>query len=127
MDSNQLFDLFRAYLEQLPTLLALLIGIVFAITQWKRHPKVAMVVVAGLGFLLLHLIIFTIVYNVVPRWFIRSSAGYENLRKVIDNVYLVLGLISNSVFAVGFGILLAGIFMRRSPVAPAATQTSETV
>jgi hypothetical protein len=119
MDSTQLFNLFQAYLEQLPSFLALLAGIVFAITRWKHYPKVAMVVVIALGFLLLHLIVFTIVYNVVPRWVIRSSGSYQDFRTVMDRVYLILGLLSNAAAALGFGGLLAAIFMRRrsEPVA----------
>ncbi|MGZ8844785.1 MAG: hypothetical protein ACXW18_14060 [Pyrinomonadaceae bacterium] len=115
MDADRLFDLFRSYLEQLPSLLTLLACIVFAIIRWRRHPKVSMVVVIALGYLLLHQLIFTIVYQVVPNWFIRSSAGYENIRTVIERVYLVLGLISNSAAAIGYGVLLAGIFMQRKP------------
>jgi hypothetical protein len=118
MESTQLLNLFQSYLEQLPTFLALLAGIVFAMTRWKHHPRIAMVVVIALVFLLLHLIVFTIVYNVVPRWVIRSGS-YQDFRTVIDRVYLILGLISNGAAAIGFGVLLAAIFMRRrsEPVA----------
>lgn len=117
MDADRIFELFRAYLEQLPSLLALLACLVFAVVRWKRHPKVSMVVVIALGFLLLHELIFTAVYNIVPGWFIRS-ARYENIQKVVENVYLVLGLISNGTAAIGFGVLLAGIFMQRKPAVP---------
>ena len=119
MESTQLFNLFQSYLEQLPSFLALIAGIVFAMTRWKHHPRVSMVVVIALVFLLLHMIIFTIVYNVVPRWVIRSSGSYENFRTVIDRTYLILGLLSNGAAALGFGALLAAIFMRRGsePVA----------
>ena len=121
MESTQLFNLLQAYLEQLPSMLALIAGIVFAFTRWKHHPRVAMVVIIALVYLLLHLFIFTILYNVVPRWVVRSSGSYENFRTVIDRVYLILGLLSNGAAAVGFGVLLAAIFMRRTakPVAEA--------
>src|SRR5688572_15610574 len=114
MDSTQLFNLFQNYLEQLPTFLALIAGIVFAVTRWKQHPKVAMVVVIALAFLLLVQVVFTTLYVVVPSWVIRSSEGYENIRTVIDRVYLVLGLLSNGAAVIGFGLLLAAIFMRRT-------------
>jgi hypothetical protein len=114
MDSTQLFNLFQSYLEQLPTFLALIAGIVFAVTRWKRHPKVAMVVVIALAFLFLIQVIFAIVYVVVPSWAIRSSEGYENIRIVIERIYLVLGLLSNGAAAIGFGLLLGAIFMRRT-------------
>lgn len=115
MESTQLFNLLQSYLEQLPSFLALIAGVVFAVTRWKRHPKVAMVVVIALAVLLLAQVIFTILYVVVPSWAIRSSGDYENIRRVIDRVYLVLGLLSNGAAAIGFGLLLAAIFMRRRP------------
>ena len=113
MESSQLFNIVQSYLEQLPSFLALLAGLVFAITRWKQHPKVAMVVVIALAFLLLAQVVFTIMYVLVPSWVIRSSEGYENIRIVLDRIYLVLGLLSNGAAAIGFGVLLAAIFMRR--------------
>jgi hypothetical protein len=117
--SDRLFYLFTNFLQQLPSLLALLGCLIFAITRWKRHPKVAMVVTIGLGLLLVHTIVFLFVYNFVPDWFFRSAtfAGtdFEEREKLIRNVYLVLGWISNSAAAVAFAVLLAGIFMRRKP------------
>lgn len=117
--TTQLFQIFQAYAEQLPTFVAIVAGVILAVSRWKQHPRVAMVVVVALAFLFIHQIIFTIVYVVVPRWFINSAAGYEEMRKVIDRVLLVIGLISNGTAAIGFGILLAAIFMRRTtgPVA----------
>jgi len=119
METTQLFNIFQSYLEQLPTILALLAGIVFAMTRWKQYPRVAMVVVIALVFLFLHLIIFTIVYNVVPGWVVRSSGSYQDFRTVIDRVYLIMGLISNGAAVIGFAMLLAAVFMRRrtEPVA----------
>jgi len=124
MESFRLLELLWNYLEQLPSLLALAGGIIFAIIRWKAHPKVSLVVMIALGFLLIHALVFTIVYYVVPPWFIRSYIGSENLRSVIQNVYLVLALISNSIATVGFGVLLAGIFMKRKPEALNESQTA---
>lgn len=119
MTSDRLFYLFINFVQQLPSLLALLACLVFAITRWKRYPKVAMVVTIGLGLLLLHAIVFLFVYNFVPSWFLRSAlesgSNFEERDKIIRNLYLVLGWISNSVAAVAFAVLLAGIFMGRKP------------
>jgi hypothetical protein len=115
MTSDRLFYLFINFVQQLPSLLALVACIVFAITRWKRYPKVAMVVTIGLGLLLLHSIVFVFVYNFVPRWFIDYSRDYREIETTIRNVYLVLGWISNSAAAVAFAVLLAGIFMGRKP------------
>ena len=88
--------------------------IVFAILRWKRYPKVAAIVTIALVFLLLHEIVFSFVYFFVPSYFIRS-AGYGEIQTVIRNVYLVIGLISNTIAAIGMIVLLTGIFMRRKP------------
>lgn len=120
--SDRLFYLFTNFLQQLPSLLALLACIIFAITRWKRFPKVAMVVTIGLGLLLVHSIVFLFVYNFVPDWFFRSAtlsgSDFEERQKLIRNVYLVLGWISNTAAAVAFAVLLAGIFMARKPPEP---------
>lgn len=120
--SDRLFYLFTNFLQQLPSLLALLACIIFAITRWKRFPKVAMVVTIGLGLLLVHSIVFLFVYNFVPDWFFRSAtlsgSDFEERQKLIRNVYLVLGWISNTAAAVAFAVLLAGVFMGRKPPEP---------
>ena len=116
---DRLFYLFSNFLQQLPSMLALVACIIFAITRWKRYPKVAMVVAIGLGLLLVHSIVFLFVYNFVPSWFLRSAllagSDFAERDQIIRNVYLVLGLISNSAAAVAFAVLLAGIFMQRKP------------
>ena len=93
----------------------------FAITRWKRHPKVSMVVTIGLALLLVHAIVFLFVYNFVPSYFIQAAQkdyrDYKEIETIIRNVYLVLGWISNSAAALAFAVLLTGIFMRRKPVA----------
>jgi hypothetical protein len=114
MESFRLFELLRALLEQTPSLLILLVCIVLAFIRWKRHPKVSLTLVIGLGLLLLHGIAFAIVYHVVPYWFIRSATS-ENIQVVIQRVYLVLALISNSLAAVCFVVLLVAVFMQRNP------------
>jgi hypothetical protein len=103
--------------EQAPSLLILLAGLVFALTRWKRFPKVSLTVALGLGLLLLHMIVFLIVYDLVPPLFLkdalnRSVEEYDRTRRI---VFLVLGLISNMMAAVGFAVLLAAVFMQRRP------------
>jgi len=110
--SSKLFDLLKNLLEQLPTLLTLLACMIFAIARWKRHPKVSLVVLISLGYLFLHLLVFAVVYNWVPDWFIHSaSSGFQPT--VIRNVYLVLGLITNTSLAIGLAVMLTAIFMGR--------------
>jgi predicted cobalt transporter CbtA len=113
--SSKLIQYFWALVEQLPSLLTLVGCIIFAITRWKRHPKVSLIVVAGLGLLILHALAFLIIYDVVPPLFINSADSYQNTEPIRRTVYLVIGLISNCIAAVAFALLLAGIFMQRKP------------
>jgi hypothetical protein len=107
-------QMLKELLEQVPSLLTMLVCMVFAIVRWKRHPRVSLVVLISLGLLFFEVLIFLPVFNWVPEWFI-SSANSENREAVIRNVYLVLGLISNGIAAVAFALLLMGIFMQRKP------------
>jgi hypothetical protein len=111
---------FWGFAEQLPSLLALLGGLVFALTQWKKYPKVAMMVALGLGLLIIHIIIFMFVYDLAPPLFLRDtiSQSYEKTARIRRILYLVLGLIYNATAIVGYGILVAAIFMQRKRAPP---------
>ena len=108
---------FWAIVQQLPSLLAMAGGIVFALTRWKSNPKVSMMVVIGLGLMLAHVFVFLIVYNVVPPIFLRgisaTTTEFETAERIRRNLFLTLGLISNALLAVPFALLLAAVFMGR--------------
>src|ERR1700694_5933212 len=89
---HKLFDLLKQIVEQLPSLLTLVACMIFAITRWKRHPKVSLLVLISLALLFIHGIAFSIIYNWVPCWFIKPGQ-YDATE--MRNVYLVLGLLSN--------------------------------
>jgi len=119
MTLNNLFYLFTSFLQSLPSLLALVACIIFAITRWKKHPKVSMVVTIGLGLLLVNAVVFLFVYNFVTNWIrtsmMESGASFMEVDKRMQTVYLVLAWISNSWIAVAFAVVLVGVFMRRKP------------
>lgn len=102
---------------QLPSLLAMAGGIVFALIRWKSKPKVSMIVVIGLVLMLVHVFLFLIVYDLVPPIFLRgisaTTTEFETAERIRRNLFLTLGLISNALLAVPFALLLAAVFMRR--------------
>lgn len=110
--ANKLLDLLKDLAEQLPSLLTILACIVVAMVRWKRYPKAALVVLVGLCLLLLHAVVFGVVYTWVPDMFI-GSASYPTQGSMIRTVYLVLGLITNTSLAAALSLLLAGIFIQR--------------
>src|SRR4051812_39993156 len=75
----------------LPSLLTIIVCLVVISLRWKRHPKVSMLAVLGLGLLFVHTILFTVIYATVPTAVIRSSYTAND----IQNLFLVLGLTVN--------------------------------
>jgi hypothetical protein len=114
---SKVIQYFWSFVEQLPSLLTMVGCIIFALTRWKRYPKVSLIVVAGLGLLILHALAFLIIYDVVPPLFFKTTDSLQDTEPIRRTVYLILGLISNSIAAVAFALLLAGIFMQRKPAA----------
>jgi hypothetical protein len=114
---EKLNQYFWAIVGQLPSLLAMVGGIVFALTRWKRKPRVSMMVVIGLGLMIVHVFVFLIVYDLVPPIFLRgisaTTTEFETAERIRRNLFLTLGLISNALLAVPFALLLAAVFMGR--------------
>ena len=105
--SEKLVELFRSILQQLPSLLAILVCILFAIIRWKRHPRVSLVVIISLMLLILHTLTFAAIYVWVPEAVMRS--GWIS----IETMVTALGLIYNVALVIPFALLLIAIFMQR--------------
>jgi hypothetical protein len=106
--SQDLFQVLRNVLTQLPSLLTLLICLVIAIARWKRHPKVSLVASLAFVFLILHGLIFSAAYIWIPRWFL-GSGSYESNR----TFFTALALTTNFLFAVALATLLLAVFIDR--------------
>jgi hypothetical protein len=112
---DQLWRFFRDLLQMLPSLLTLIGCIIFSLARWKRYPRVSLVTVISLLFLLVHAIVFAAIYVWLPGWFIVDRSPSDSFQTVI----MILRLTYNTTLALGFGLLLAAIFMRRPAVAGA--------
>lgn len=110
--SNRFFEALWGIAVQLPSLLTMLACITAAVIRWKRHPKVSMTLVIGLVLLVLHTFVFAFVYAYVPDLF-AGPGNYAAMRTIIT----LISFIYNSALAVAIGILLAAVFMQRSPAA----------
>ena len=107
--SDQLWQFFRSLVQQLPSMLTLVGCLIFCIVRARRHPRVSVVAALSLFSLLLHGLLFAGVYTWVPTWFMADRPPAE-----MQTFMMVLRLIYNTTLALGFGLLLAAIFMRRS-------------
>ncbi|HET6891232.1 MAG TPA: hypothetical protein VFH31_09040 [Pyrinomonadaceae bacterium] len=105
--SDRILELLRSILQQLPSLLAILVCILFAIFRWKRHSRVSLVVIISLMLLILHSLTFAAIYVWVPEAVMRS--GWISIQTMLT----ALGFIYNVALAIPFGLLLIAIFMQR--------------
>jgi len=110
--SNQLYQIFTSIATQLPSLLTMLGGIVVAIIRWKRHPRVSLTIVIALGLILLHVLVFAVVYAVLPR-----LTGSADL-KTLQNIHMLVSVAYNFTLAIFTTILLSAIFMHRTVAPP---------
>ena len=108
--SDRLVELFSSILQQLPSLLTMLVCILFAAIRWKRHPRVSLVVIISMMLFFLHTLAFTVIYMWVPEAVMRS--GWISIQTMLT----AMGLIYNVALAVPFALLLIAVFMQRKAV-----------
>jgi hypothetical protein len=103
--------LLRAMLHRSPLLLVMLVGIVFALVRWKRHPKISFCTTLGLViYLFKHIVITELSYSipgVMKSWNLSYAAA--------NNMYTALGVVSDLVFAAVVIILVIAAFAQRAP------------
>lgn len=110
--SVEIWQFFRSLAQQLPSMLTLLACMIFCLVRAKRHPRVSLIAAFSLFYLLIHGLLFAGVYTWVPAWFRTDRSPAE-----MQTFMMVLRLIYNTTLALGLGLLLAAIFMRRGPIA----------
>ena len=108
---DKTWELLSNLLQQLPSMLTLVGCFLFAISKWKRHLKVSLVLSGSLLFLFLHTMVIAITYAWVPDLVI--SRGRFQRYDSIQTLYTVMSLIYNTGLAIGFALLLTSIFMER--------------
>jgi hypothetical protein len=120
----KLTQYFWNLMEQAPSLLTMLACLVFALSRWKRYPKVSLTVALSLALLILHVIVFMFVYDLVPPLFLRGASyqNFEQTARTRQILFFALGFISNFFFAIGLGLLLVAIFMQRKPAPPSDSE-----
>lgn len=92
-----------------PVMLVVLMGLVFAIIRWRRHPKVSALTVAGLLLFQLQSLAFSSLYYFLPR-----LADHGWTWRSIDHLSIVLDICHDLVFTVAFALLAVAIFTGRT-------------
>ena len=84
-------------------------GLGFAIARWKKHPRVSLLTIAGLGFYLVESWFFAFVFHYLP-------TSFETLRLTEKNIGIldsVLQLLDDFAFAIVLILLVAAAFSQR--------------
>lgn len=92
-------------------LLLCLGGIVFAIVRWKRHPRVSLMTVLGLGLYLVEGFVYTGIIYGLPKLAQGMNLSYVQM----SPVNTVLSVLDDFAFAAVIILLVAAIFTGRRP------------
>ena len=93
-----------------PILLLALIGIVFSLIRWKRHPKVSLLTSIALGFFLIASLVYTTVLYQLPSLFERLKVDYGSYRIFYTIVYVLYDI----AYAFVIVLLVAAAFSQRT-------------
>jgi|SRR6185436_21197709 len=112
MEQSNFYYMMRTVLLQLPSLLAIIGCMVFAIVRWQRYPSVSLRVAISLALLLVHALFFAFVFAFVPDW-VKPGAGLTT-----PTLISILAFIYHSLLAGALAILLSAVYMRRNASVP---------
>lgn len=96
------------FVRRWPVMLVVLVGLVFAIIRWRRHPKVSAFALAGLLLFQLQSLAFSSLYYFLPR-----LADHGWTWRSIDHLSVGLDIGHDLVFTVAFALLAVAIFTGR--------------
>ncbi len=94
-----------------PAILVALVGIVFAIVRWKRHPTVSLITCIALVIYFLRIVGFTLLNYYLPN----IGHAFHLSDSQVDSAYTVMFVFEDFVYAVVLIILVAAAFIGRRP------------
>lgn len=107
MDALSYFGYFLV--RRAPILLLTLGGVVFALIRWKRHPKVSLLTIIGLSFLLIQSLVYTAVLYQLPFIFESLRVDYGSQQ----TYYTVFYVLYDIAYAFVIVLLVAAAFSQR--------------
>jgi hypothetical protein len=110
-------DFFRLLVSQvgfrLPAILIYLIGMLLALIWWRRHPRVSVLALLGLGVLLLTSLGGALWSSYLPIYHRGNGRSPESIGALVSTIAMVQSVFS----ALGLGLLVACVFLDRPPPA----------
>jgi hypothetical protein len=102
---------FLLYLLLKKSILLVLVlgGMGFAIVRWKQHPRVSLMTVLALGFYLLEILTFAVLYYLLPNFFYSLKLTAQN----ISTLESVLQVVEDFAYVAVLIMLVAAAFTGR--------------
>jgi hypothetical protein len=91
-------------------LLLVLAGIIVAVVRWKRHPKVSLLTVSGLGLFIVRSLTFGSIFYLLPRLHDRGFS-YGS----INSLYLVVEVCGDIFYSAVIVLLVSAVLSQRNP------------
>ena len=111
--SDNLENIIRSFVGELPILIVALLGLIFTIVRWSKLGSGAMPALAGTCCVILLSLYVPFHYNVVMRSLF-EDADYDQ----IQNLYMVSHLLISIFLAAGIGLLILGVHLGRQSNPP---------
>jgi hypothetical protein len=102
---------------QSPILLIYCVGLGLAVLQWRRSPLPSLLTLIALALLLL----ISVVQVVVTQSLVQARTDADWSADRMGHVLMFVGVVASCLRAIGFGLLIAAVFVKRGPVAPSAS------
>jgi lysylphosphatidylglycerol synthetase-like protein (DUF2156 family) len=114
METNYFTAFLKDLLIQSPIITVIIVGIILAIVRRRRHLTVSLFTIACLGFLLIHTIVFSVVFTFLPFFLYRMGSKPESY----SSVFQIVSFISILIDAIIFALLLVAALMKRNEQNP---------
>ena len=100
----------RSLVTHSPLILVELLGLIFALTHWRRSTGAARFALPGFGLLLFGSVVVGSCWAILPQWLI--DQGWQSHQ--LEAIFTIVGLSSRTVEAVGIACLAVALFYGRS-------------
>jgi hypothetical protein len=102
-----------AYVTAAPVYVVMIAGLVVALVKWRAHPRVCALAAGGFGVMLLTSLLGTAVAVTLPISWMESGKTHAEVGLAMGTI----GLVRNVFTAIGWGLLVAAVFVDRKPAA----------
>ena len=105
---NDFLNLVRAIGPYIPVLIVIFIGVIIALTRWKRHPKISLLALLGLGGQVI-LFVINITVNLYAERVLFGTWASDQISAFYTAKYIVTSLIEAGLWV----LVLLAIFKER--------------